>query len=37
MAMFPPPPTKPISLPGESDFIAGGKKVEYAKPGTKGR
>ena len=36
MAMFPPPSTKPITLPG-SVVLAGMKKEEYAKPRTEGR
>ena len=34
MAMLPPPPTKPITLPGQRGFSEGGKKEEYAKPRT---
>ena len=37
MAMLPPPPTKPITLPCQRGFSGGGKKEEYAKPRTKGR
>ena len=37
MAMLPPPPTKPITLPGQCGFNEGGKKEETAKPCTKGR
>ena len=36
MAMLPPPPTKPITLPWQCGFSWGGKKEEYAKPRTKG-
>ena len=34
MAMFPPPPTKPMSLPGQRGFSRAGIKEEYAKPRT---
>ena len=34
MAMLPPPPTKPITLPGQRGSSGGGKKEEYAKPRT---
>ena len=34
MAMLPPPPTKPITLPSQRGFSEGGKKEEYAKPRT---
>ena len=37
MAMLPPPPTKPITLPWQCGFSGEGKKEEYAKPRTKGR
>ena len=37
MAMLPPPPTKPITLPWQRGFSGGGKKEEYAKPRTEGR
>ena len=37
MAMLPPPPTNPITLPWHCGFSGGGKKEEYAKPHTKGR
>ena len=37
MAMLPPPPTKPITLPWQRCFSGGGKKEEYAKPRTWGR
>ena len=37
MAMLPPPPTKPITLPWQRGFSGGEKKEEYAKPCTKGR
>ena len=37
MAMLPPPPTKPITLPFQRDLRWGGKKEEYAKPLTIGR
>ena len=36
MAMLPPPPTKPITLPWQRDFSGGGKKEEYVKPRTEG-
>ena len=35
ITMFPPPPTKPITLPRKRGFIGRGKKEEeYAKPPT---
>ena len=37
MTMFPPRPTKPITLPRQCGFSGGGKKEEYAKPRTLGR
>ena len=38
MAMLPPPPTKPITLPWQRGFSGGEKKkVKYAKPRTEGR
>ena len=37
MAMLPPPPTKPITLPWQRGFSGGGKKEEYAKPHIEGR
>ena len=37
MAMLPPPPTIPITLPRQRGFSVGGKKEEYAKPRTEGR
>ena len=37
MEMLPPPKTKPITLPWQSDFNGGGKNEEYAKPRTEGR
>ena len=37
MAMLPPPPTNPITLPWQRDFTWGGKKAEYVKPLTEGR
>ena len=37
IAMFPPPTTKPITLPQQCGFSGGGKKEEYAKPRSKGR
>ena len=37
MAMFTPPPTKPITLPRQCGFSGGGKKEEDAQPRTKGR
>ena len=38
MAMLPPPPIKPITLPPDSVVLAGEEKKEgYAKPRTKGR
>ena len=37
MAMLPPPPTKPITLPWQRGFSGEGKKEEYAKPRTWGR
>ena len=36
MAMLPPPPTKPATMPGQRGFSGGGKKEEYPKPRTKG-
>ena len=32
VAMLPPLPTKPITLPWQRGFSGGGKKEEYAKP-----
>ena len=37
MAMLPPPPTKPITLPWKRGFSGKGKTEEYAKPRTEGR
>ena len=37
MAMLPPPPTIPITLPWQSGFSRGGKKEDYAKPRTEVR
>ena len=37
MAMLPPPPAKPMTLPRQRAFSEGGIKEEYAKPHTKGR
>ena len=37
MAMLPPPPKIPITLPWQSGFSGEGKKEEYAKPRTEGR
>ena len=37
MAMLPPPPTKPITLPWQRGFSGEEKKEEYAKPRTEGR
>ena len=37
IAMLPPLPTKPITLPWQRGFMGGGKKKEYAKPRTEGR
>ena len=37
MAMLPPPPTKPITLPWQRGFSGGEKEEEYAKPRTYGR
>ena len=37
MAMLPPPPTKPITVPWPRGFSGGGKKEECAKPRTEGR
>ena len=37
MAMLPPPPTIPITLPWQRGFSGGEKKEEYAKPRTEGR
>ena len=37
MAMLPPPPTIPITLPWQRGFSGGGKKEENAKPRTEGR
>ena len=37
MAMLPPPPTIPITLPWQRGFSGGGKKEEYSKPHTEGR
>ena len=37
MAMLPPPPTQPTTLPRQRGFGRGGKKEVYAKPRTEGR
>ena len=36
MAMLPPPPTKPITLPLQRGYSGGGKREAYAKPRTEG-
>ena len=36
MAMLPPPPTKPLTLPYQGGFSGGDKKKEFTKPRTQG-